>query len=266
MLFLDRKLSGTGRISWRLAVVFICAANLLAFGCRKRGIDEVQFTVPANLRIAAGQATEISVSVKHPPGDLSFLWISSDGNCDPRQTDKPYTVFFAPTQPTHVVLTATLLAAGKTNWVGALPLTIVASNSATERTTTGPVKSEHQIRITSSGLPYDENGGDATKTHIAGEVTGPNPERFWVVLYVLTDDWYVQPLGVAPYTDVDSDGNWSAWIHSGTQYAALLVAKDDRSFAPLAKVAIQAFAVRCRSAVDHDIKDGVKTDQRVGVN
>jgi hypothetical protein len=115
-------------------------------------------------------------------------------------------------------------------------------------------------------LLYDENGGDATKTQIVGEVTGPDPEQFWVVLYVRTDDWYVQPLATSPYTDVDEAGNWSAWIHSGVQYAALLVAKDDRSFAPLARVPVQAFAVRCRSAVDHDIKDGVKTDQRVGVN
>jgi hypothetical protein len=80
------------------------------------------------------------------------------------------------------------------------------------------------IRITVE-LPYDPTGGPGSSADIAGEVSGISPDNFHdfrVVIYARTDNWYVQPTADDPYTEIDA-GKWSATIHTGTEYAALLV-------------------------------------------
>ena len=44
-----------------------------------------------------------------------------------------------------------------------------------------------------------------------------------VVVYALTDKWYVQPLGNAPLTKLRTGGSWSTKTHRGSNYAAVLV-------------------------------------------
>jgi hypothetical protein len=59
---------------------------------------------------------------------------------------------------------------------------------------------------------------------IGGKVEGiKDPNAYKVVLYVRTDKWYVQPHTAQPFTPVESDGSWSASIHLGSEYVALLV-------------------------------------------
>ena len=55
-----------------------------------------------------------------------------------------------------------------------------------------------------------------------------------VVLFAKGDTWYLQPWVAAPYTDIGADGRWSADIHLGTEYAALLVR---RSYKPPSRTA-----------------------------
>jgi hypothetical protein len=43
------------------------------------------------------------------------------------------------------------------------------------------------------------------------------------VLYSKTDDWYVQPIEAQPLSLVNPDGTWSEIIHTGSEYAALVV-------------------------------------------
>jgi hypothetical protein len=85
------------------------------------------------------------------------------------------------------------------------------------------------IRIT--GIPpYDAEGGTNSSTRIAGEVSGVTPDDFAVVIYSLTKKtWYVQPTDAQPRTKIQPDGTWSAEIHGGIKYAALLVSP---SFSP----------------------------------
>jgi len=76
--------------------------------------------------------------------------------------------------------------------------------------------------------PYDPIGGPNSSAVISGEASGVAPKGFRVVLYSLTtilreDTWYVQPYTEAPFTEIGQDGKWSAEIHGGKRYAALLV-------------------------------------------
>ena len=76
--------------------------------------------------------------------------------------------------------------------------------------------------------------GSDSQGNIAGVVKGiSTPENYKIVLYAHTDRWYVQPLTIDPYTDINSTGIWSNWTHLGYRYAALVVR---RSFHPEAKV------------------------------
>lgn len=73
---------------------------------------------------------------------------------------------------------------------------------------------------------YDKAGGTGSSAYIEGTVSGVNPNDYWVVIYSLTDQWYIQPQIEHPYTGIRADKVWSANIHTGTRYAALLIRKD----------------------------------------
>lgn len=83
----------------------------------------------------------------------------------------------------------------------------------------------YQIVITERP-PYDPVGGPASKALIAGKVLGARPEDYCIVIYSLTDTWYVQPSTAEPRTLIGSDGTWRSVIQTGTIYAILLVPKD----------------------------------------
>ena len=89
------------------------------------------------------------------------------------------------------------------------------------------------VTVEFTEVPKTGAGSDS-QGNIAGVVKGiSNPENYKIILYAHTDWWYVQPLTVNPYTDVNSAGVWSNWTHLGNRYAALLVR---RSFHPKAKI------------------------------
>lgn len=71
--------------------------------------------------------------------------------------------------------------------------------------------------------PYDPVGGPASKALIAGKVSGVRPEDYCIVIYSLTNTWYVQPTTAEPRTPIGSDGTWKSVIQTGTIYAILLV-------------------------------------------
>lgn len=57
---------------------------------------------------------------------------------------------------------------------------------------------------------------------IAGTVKNA-PAGSRVVLFSLGDMFYVQPYANAPFTKIGADGKWSATIHGGHEFVALLV-------------------------------------------
>jgi hypothetical protein len=99
--------------------------------------------------------------------------------------------------------------------------------SQTAAPETSPVRKASQATVRITIIPpYDPVGGRNSKAHIAGEVSGVTPENYRVVIYALTNMWYIQPTMTAPLTIIQPDGKWSADIQTGTNYAALLVHPD----------------------------------------
>jgi len=68
-----------------------------------------------------------------------------------------------------------------------------------------------------SAPPGENSFGD-----IAGVVKNA-PAGSKVVLYSFGDTWYVQPYANAPFTEIGKDGKFSATIHGGYKFAALVV-------------------------------------------
>jgi hypothetical protein len=71
-------------------------------------------------------------------------------------------------------------------------------------------------------VPSAAPGGFEPLERITGKVVeAPSGAR--VVAYAHNGDWYVQPFRSRPFTDVGTNGSWSAVTHLGAEYAALLV-------------------------------------------
>lgn len=89
-----------------------------------------------------------------------------------------------------------------------------------------PAQAEPTIRFTVIP-PYDQ-GGSETSAYVQGTVVGvKNPQDYCVVLWAKSDRWYIQP-ELDNYCVGIHDGTWSADIHTGTRYAALLVLKNSK--------------------------------------
>lgn len=71
-------------------------------------------------------------------------------------------------------------------------------------------------------IPEAGPGGKERFVEISGKVSGGS-KADRVVLFAWSDVWWVQPTFTKPFTPIGSDGTWSARIHMGTEYAALLV-------------------------------------------
>ncbi len=79
------------------------------------------------------------------------------------------------------------------------------------------------IAITSAAQAGE---GELSMGTIVGRSGSVNGSKNRVVIYAHTDRWYVQPYVSAPLTEINADGSWSAVIHLGYEYAAMLVESD----------------------------------------
>ena len=77
-------------------------------------------------------------------------------------------------------------------------------------------------------IPPAAEGGRERMGIIAGRVSGARQGQR-IVLYARSGPWWVQPRVEAPFTPIQPDSTWSAEIHLGYEYAALLV---DPSYHP----------------------------------
>ena len=71
-------------------------------------------------------------------------------------------------------------------------------------------------------IPPAAEGGRERVDTIAGRVSGALPGQ-QIVLYAHSGAWWVQPRVESPFTRIKADSTWSAEIHLGHEYAALLV-------------------------------------------
>jgi len=58
---------------------------------------------------------------------------------------------------------------------------------------------------------------------LSGHANNVDASRIKVVIYVLTDMWYIQPLANAPYTNIFSDGSWTSQTNPWNRIVVLLV-------------------------------------------
>jgi len=85
-----------------------------------------------------------------------------------------------------------------------------------------PVGSTGAPSIEFTQVPAASEGGSEKLAPISGRVTGARAGQK-IVLFAKSGVWWVQPLTVRPFTDIDGDSSWKNSIHLGTDYAALLV-------------------------------------------
>ncbi len=61
-------------------------------------------------------------------------------------------------------------------------------------------------------------------SQLSGRVSGVDNSKYKVVIYALTNQWYVQPFADAPYTNIiSSDGSWSSSTNPWQSLVVLLV-------------------------------------------
>lgn len=166
---------------------------------------------------------DIAVQVRNPPPGVMYRWWAELGRFDPQETAEPGTTYFAPdariSQGIDRVRVEVILG---TRVIATRAIDIRISDEPQggrgSNIDSGPA------RIAIGRVPrYEPVGGPETSAEIAGSVSGVVPEGSRIVLYAMTDRWYVQPLIAAPFTSIGSDGSWRTWTHTGARYAALLV-------------------------------------------
>ena len=69
-------------------------------------------------------------------------------------------------------------------------------------------------------------------SQLSGVACNVDPSKTKVVIYVLTNQWYVQPLVIAPFTSISANGRWSNSTNPWNRIVILLV--DPATYVPAA--------------------------------
>ena len=67
------------------------------------------------------------------------------------------------------------------------------------------------------------NTPSAGATQLSGHAYKVDTTTAKVVIYVLTNEWYVQPLADTPFTSISADGSWTSSTNPWTSIVVLLV-------------------------------------------
>lgn len=76
-------------------------------------------------------------------------------------------------------------------------------------------------------IPPQDVGGSVKMVAVEGKVVGAKTGQ-QIVLFAKSGQWFVQPFLSRPFTEIQADSSWQSTIHTGTEYAALLVEPDYR--------------------------------------
>jgi hypothetical protein len=102
-------------------------------------------------------------------------------------------------------------------WPCALLLVAVTAATACRAPRPDVAPAIEFTRVPTSGV-----GGSERLARIAGRAIGARPGQR-IVLFAKSGVWWVQPLTLQPFTNIESDATWKNEIHLGEEYAALLV-------------------------------------------
>jgi len=164
---------------------------------------------PQNPTVASGATLQFTATVTGTP-DQRVIWfvngigkISTDG------------LFTAPNVGTN---TTTIVTA---EWIE--NLVIQASTTVTVETICASVGSKPTVIL---------NTPPAGENQLSGFACNVDTTKIKVVIYALTNQWYVQPYVDAPFTNISSDGSWTNSTNYWKSLVILLV--DPTIYAPAA--------------------------------
>lgn len=93
--------------------------------------------------------------------------------------------------------------------------------------------SAQQAGCTTPGQPtVSLDAPAANSAFISGHACNVDLSRIKIVIYALTNQWYVQPLADAPFTNIAGDGSWKSTTSPWSKLVVLLV--DPVTFTPMA--------------------------------
>ncbi|PWU19831.1 MAG: hypothetical protein C5B50_05225 [Verrucomicrobia bacterium] len=225
------------------AAAFIALLGSGLLGC---GRDSTPAPSIFGIRIApnpvpVGGKGEITLSVSYPRPHMHFSWTVTGGSLNPTETTNPSTTFVAPEKPTPVRLSVSLEWNGQTVSTREEVVEVVASTeTSTFPNALASALGSSPTMISISTVPRcDPKGGPNSEDDIAGLVklkdSSASVNDYGVVIYTKTDDWWVQPQASYPISTIGSDGSFKETIHTGSEYAVLLVRKD---FQPLPRIPV----------------------------
>ena len=100
--------------------------------------------------------------------------------------------------------------------VAASGLTSCSGNSSSGGSSSGGTIPAGQASVTL-------NTPAAGATQLSGHAYNVDPTTTKVVIYALTNQWYVQPLIDAPFTNINADGSWTSSTNPWSSLVVLLV-------------------------------------------
>ncbi len=170
---------------------------------------------------------QIDAQVAGPTDDLRYKWFAVSGGCEPQESEQPKTVFKFPEGVRQDRVTVEIWRHNQRVAQCELP---VKFDKEQER------KEQHgssEVQITIETIPPADVGGPNTHADIAGRVGGKLAPGCMVAIYARAyGEWYIQPQA-GFLNPINADHTWTAWTHTGTRYAAMLVRPD---FEPLARL------------------------------
>jgi hypothetical protein len=216
----------------RSSIWCLVALGILCFGCH-RTEEKVSLQLNA-FPIGESGRYRLVAEAHGPLNGVRYRFYADDGSCEPEISDRPESAFTPSPGAANESVQVTVEALRGDMPIQSAHYTIKLKGVASTRpeepnaaqaplnNLQPPTSRSPAIEITE--IPHkDPIGGPNTREDIAGVVRGvSNPDAFRVVLYARTDFWYVQPL-LGSTIEINPDGTWKSWTHTGSEYAALLV-------------------------------------------
>jgi hypothetical protein len=211
----------------RICLLVIAGVSLCWVGCNETGDEEPRVSSLDVTAIPRTNKFNVKANVTGPTDGLQYRFYTDDGSCTPQLTPGGASTCIAAPGAAEIKIRVELLR-GNQQFPGKATTARVAAvapivEPEPRESTPPPRVTPHNSEIEITTIPpYSPTGGPDTRADIAGLVRGVDTNRYKLALYTHTDYWYVQPL-LGSIIDIDSEGNWKAWTHTGSEYAALLV-------------------------------------------
>ncbi len=213
--------------------------HLACFSVTQTVVADARLLVQPGSQIEAGQTATISVDSQNLPRNLKYQWRTDGGVCSPQDSyettyrapdsigelpEKKVKVtveFYFNSKPFHLFTELTIIPRRN---VAEPPGTTAAPPPPVAGIPPTPVTSgKPTIEIIKPGV-FDPLGGRLGPGRIEGRVSHVEAKDYVVLLYTLTNQWYLQPLdiGEGRFTPIDVNHSFANSYHVGEQYAALL--------------------------------------------